>query len=153
MNLGPPWRLDSERLAMVHQLAAPVASVLAPLPAAIGMALVNLEPQGAITTLVMLSFPMTLLVGLQFMLARSMGMIGWASAVVAGVVAAIVMMIVLDMQPPPPSVDALRGDAAPGPVGPAGALFRFIAPGVVTSLAFWLVIRVQCPRAFVGEAQ
>lgn len=151
MNPGPTWRISKDRLGKISQVAAPIASVLAPLPAALGMALVNMELQSAITTLVMLSFPMTLILGLQFVLVRPMGLLGWGSAVVGGVIAASVMMNLLSMQPPPPDLATIRADTTIEPVGPVGAFFHFIVPGVVTALAFWLVVRLQCPRAFVGE--
>lgn len=151
MNPGPTWRLSKDRLGNINQVAAPIASVFAPLPAAIGMALINTEPQSAITTLVMLSFPMTLILGLQFMLVRPMGLLGWGSAVVGGVIAASVMMNLLSMQPPPPDLAAIQGDASIEPVGPVGALFHFILPGVVTALTFWLVVRWQSPRAYIDD--
>lgn len=157
MNPGPVWRISKERVGNISQVAAPLASVFAPLPAAIGMALVTMQPQSAITTLVMLSFPMTLLLGLQFVLVRPMGLLGWGSAVVGGVIAAGVMMNLLSMQPPPPDLAAIRSDTPIEPVGPVGAFLRFIIPGVVTGLTFWLVVRLQSPRAYCdedhGEAQ
>lgn len=151
MNLGPAWRLGREQVAYIHQLAPPVASVLAPLPMALIMALINAEPQSAITTLVMLSFPMTLLVSVQFFIARGARLVGWASAATAGAIAGIVMMNVLGMVPPPESLEAMRADEGGGAVGPAGGLGYFIVPGIITALAFWLALRLQCPRAFVEE--
>lgn len=152
MKLGPPWRLSRERMALVHQLAPSVASVIAPLPMAVVMAVINAEPQSVITTLVMLSFPMTLMVGLLFFLARGFGLIGWASAIVAGLIAGSLMMNFLGMVPPPESLDALRADGNPQPVGVPGAVGSFLLPGLVTALSFWSVIRIQCWRAFVDGA-
>ncbi len=149
MNPGPTWRISKDRLGNISQVAAPIASVFAPLPAAIGMALITMQPQSAITMLVMLSFPMTLLLGLQFMLVRPMGLIGWGSAVVGGVIAASVMMNLLSMQPPPPDLAAIRSDTPIEPVGPVGAFLHFIVPGVVTALTFWLIVRWQCPSAYI----
>jgi hypothetical protein len=151
MNPGPTWRISKDRLRNISQVAAPIASVVAPLPAAIGTAVINMEPQSAITMLVMLSFPITLIVGLQYMLVRPMGLLGWGSAVVGGAIAAGVMMNLLSMQPPPPDLAAVRSDESGGPVGPVGAFFHFIIPGIVTALSFWLIVRLQCPRAYIDE--
>lgn len=153
MNPGPTWRISKERLGNISQVAAPIASVFAPLPAAIGMAIITMQPQSAITMLVMLSFPMTLILGLQFMLVRPMGLLGWGSAVVGGVIAASVMMNLLSMQPPPPDLAAIRSDTPIEPVGPVGALLHFIIPGIVTALTFWLVVRLQSPRAYSEDNQ
>ncbi len=152
MNLGPPWRLGRERMTHVHQLAPPVASVFAPLPMALIMAVVNAEPQSAITTLVTLSFPMTLIIGLLFFLVRGVGLIGWASAIVGGLIAAGVMMNLLNMVPPPDSIDALRAEGERSPVDATGALSHFFIPGAVTALSFWAIIRLQCHRAFATDA-
>lgn len=136
---------------MIHKIAVSNAGVFAPLPAAIVMAVINSEPQSAITTLIALSFPMTLIIGFLFLMAREQGYLGWGAAIVAGVVAGAVMMYILRFAPPPPSVDALQNQVPSEPLGPAGLLLQFIIPGILTSLTFWLVVRLQFPHAFVPE--
>ncbi|MEX1080541.1 MAG: hypothetical protein WD382_10495 [Halofilum sp. (in: g-proteobacteria)] len=130
-------------------LGPPVASVAAPLPAALVMALINLEPQTVLTTLAMLSFPMTLLTGVLYMIGRSVGLVGWGCALIAGILAGLFMMNIHGMQPPPPSVEAIRADVAMEPVGPFGAVLQFILPGMITSATFWLALRLQSPRVFI----
>lgn len=151
MNPGPALSIGKDRAGLVHRFAASNAGVFAPLPAAVAMGIINAEPQSAVTTLIALSFPMTLVIGFLFLLAREHGYIGWGAAVVGGVLAGAVMMYILRFAPPPPSLDALQNQIPSEPLDAIGLFLHFILPGIATSLTFWLVVRLQYPRAFVSE--
>lgn len=147
-SFGPPISVGPRGGAAVNWRIASTAGVFAPLPGALLMALVEGQAAAAVTNLISLTFPMTLITAGIFLLGRERGLIGWLSFLVAGAVAAAVMYFVLRGAPPPPDLEALNRQLPLEPVGAAGAVGRFLIPGLLTGGTFWLVVRLAFPAVY-----
>ena len=145
---GPPVSVGPAGGAAVDWRIASTAGVFAPLPGALVMVLAEGEAAAAVTNLISLTFPMTLIVAGLFLLGREHGLIGWASFLAAGAVAAVVMYFVLRGAAPPASLEVLRSGQPLERVGAAGAVGRFLVPGLLTGATFWLAVRLSYPAVY-----
>ena len=147
---GPAVTVGPERGAAVDWRVASTAGVFAPLPGAILMALADGSAEAVITNLISLTFPMTLIVAGLFLLGREQGLIGWATFLLAGVVATGVMYYVLRGAAPPPDFETLKSGQPLARAEGAAAVGRFLLPGLLTGATFWLVVRLAYPQVYLA---
>ena len=148
---GPAVSVGPEGGAAVDWRIASTAGVFTPLPGAILAALVEGTSEAAVTNLISLTFPMTLIVAGLFLLGREQGLIGWLTFLLAGTISAAVMYWVLRGTAPPATLEVLKSEEPLEQPGEAGTLGRFLVPGLLTGGTFWLVLRLAYPRVFVRQ--
>lgn len=145
---GPAIAVDPRRAAAVDWRIASTAGIFAPLPGAALAAFAEGTTEAAVTNLISLTFPMTLIVAGLFLLGRERGLIGWLTFLVAGAVSALVMYHVLRGTIPPATLDTLRAEVPRDQPDPAGTIARFTLPGLLTGATFWFVVRLSYPAVY-----
>ena len=148
---GPAVTVPPARAAAVDWRIASTAGVFAPLPGAGLAALAEGTAEAAVTNLISLTFPMTLIVAGLFLLGRERGLIGWLSFLASGAASAAVMYYVLRGALPPATLEALQAEVPREQPDPAGTIARFAMPGLLTGATFWLVIRLTYPQVYLDE--